>query len=129
MEESIPVEILERYIKGDCTPDEVEQVKTWYRSFERNDDYVSGISLAEEKALEERLYNHILKNIGIQSGQEENDDIEAGQSQRRSIFRRWYAIAGAAAAILIAGTAYVFTAYHLRFSANETAANITTKQI
>ena len=128
MEESIPVEILERYIKGNCTPEEVEQVKAWYRSFEHNDDYVSGISLAEEKALEERLYNHILKNIGAQPGQEENDHTEADELPHRS-FRRWYAIAGAAAAVLIAGAAYLFTVYHPQFAVNKTAANVTTKQI
>ncbi len=129
MGESIPVEILERYIKGNCTPEEVEQVKTWYRSFERNDDYVSGISLADEKALEERLYNHILKNIGLESGQNENNDIETDPTPERSIFSRWYAFAGAAAAILIAGAAYILTTYHPKFGANETAANITTRQI
>lgn len=129
MEESIPVEILERYIKGNCTPDEVEQVKTWYRSFEHNDDYVSGISAAEEKALEERLYNHILKNIGVQPDQDENDDTNADQLSQRSIFRRWYTIAGAAAVVLIAGAAYLFTIHHPRFGANETAANVSTKLI
>jgi len=129
MEEAIPVEILERYIKGNCTPDEVEQVKTWYRSFDRNDDYVSGISLAEEKALEEKLYNHILELIGEQPGEEENDDIEADQLPRRSIFSRWYAVAGAAAALLIAGTLYIFTTHHQQLAKNETAANVTTKQI
>lgn len=129
MEESIPVEILERYIKGNCTPDEVEQVKAWYRSFEHNDDYVSGISLAEEKALEERLYNHILKNIGVQPGQQENDGSEVHQLPHRTIFRRWYTISGAAAVVLIAGAAYLFTTYHPRFSANQIAANVSTKLI
>jgi len=127
MEESIPVELLERYIKGNCTPEEVEQVKAWYRSFERNDDYLSGISAAEEKALEERLYNHILKNIGVQPGEEEETEVD--ELPHRSIFRRWYTIAGAAAAVLIAGAAYVFTVYHPQFGGNETAANVSTKQI
>ncbi|MDR3696096.1 FecR family protein [Mucilaginibacter sp.] len=129
MEEAISVEILERYIKGNCTPDEVEQVKAWYRSFERNDDYVSGISLAEEKALEEKLYNHILQTIGVDTGLEENDDTEADQLPRRSIFSRWYTIAGAAAVLLIAGATYIFTTHHTPFGANETAANVSTKQI
>jgi ferric-dicitrate binding protein FerR (iron transport regulator) len=129
MEESIPVEILERYIKGNCTPDEVEQVKAWYRSYEHNDDYVSGISIAEEKALEERLYNHILKNIGVQPGQQENDDSEVHQLPRRSIFRRWYTIAGAAAVMLIAGAAYLFTIHPPQFNSKQTAANVSTKLI
>lgn len=129
MEQSIPVEILERYIKGNCTPEEVEQVKSWYRSFERNDDYVSGISLVEEKALEERLYNHILKNIGVQPGQEENNGIEVVQLPQPSVFSRWYAIAGAAAVVLIAGAAYLFTTHQARFGANEIAANVSTKLV
>ena len=129
MEESVPVEILERYIKGNCTPEEVEQVKTWYRSFERNDDYVSGISLAEEKALEERLYNHILLNIGALTDQVKINSIEPDPGTHRSIFRTWYAIAGAAAVVLIAGVTFLFTKYHPQFGVNETAANVTTKEI
>lgn len=129
MGEFIPVEILERYIQGNCTPDEVEQVKAWYRSFEHNDDYISGISRAEEKALEERLYNHILKNIGVQPAQEQDEDIEVGRKPQRSLLRRLYPIAGVAAAILIAVAVYQFTQYHPQSASNETAANVTTKQI
>lgn len=129
MEEPIPVEILERYIKGNCTPDEVEQVRAWYHSFDRNDDYVSGISLADEKALEEKLYNLILKSIGEQPDQQENNNTEADQVPQRSISRRWRSIAAAAAVVLVAGGAYLLTKYHPRAGADETAALVSTRLV
>ena len=53
MEKLIPVELLERYINGECTAAEIALVKRWYQSFEYDDDHVSGMGLSEEKELEE----------------------------------------------------------------------------
>jgi ferric-dicitrate binding protein FerR (iron transport regulator) len=106
MKEAVPVELLEKYINGDCTHDEVALVKQWYQSFQSNDDYISGISLEEENALEEKIYNHILNNIGIpaEAAGEEEPVIPA----KRYFITKWYAIAGIAASILVlAGVFYV----------------------
>jgi transmembrane sensor len=124
MEEPISVELLERYIKGDCTQDEVVLVKKWYRSFEHDNDYVSGISLAEEKELEEKIYNHILSNIGATI-----DEEEPVERPGRYIFRRWYAIAGVAAAIVISVTAYLLVTYREQKIKEIQLANVSTREI
>jgi len=99
MEYPISVELLEKYIKGNCTEEEVALVKKWYRSFDHENDYVSGISLTEEKELEEKIYNHILSNIGMPVTEEEPVEESGSYS-----LRRWFSIAGVAAAVLIVGT-------------------------
>ena len=124
MEEPISVELLERYIKGDCTQEEVALVKKWYRSFEHNSDYISGISLAEEKELEEKIYNHILNNIGEPAGEE-----EPVERPGRYIIRRWYAIAGVAAAIVISVTSYLLVTYREQKIKEIQLANVSTREI
>ena len=96
MKKLIPVELLEKYINGECTEAEVSFVKKWYQSFDDEDDHVSDISFAEEKDLEERIYNHILNRINITS-----ELSEEPVKKSSGIFsRNWYAIAGAAAVAL-----------------------------
>src|SRR5271170_3102877 len=91
MEKLIPVELLERYINGECTEAEIASVKRWYQSFEYDDDHVSGMSLSEEKELEERIYNHILLKIGHTAGEE-----VTVTPRNYSILRKWYSITAAA---------------------------------
>jgi transmembrane sensor len=95
MKKLIPVELLEKYINGECTADEVAIVKKWYRSFEHDHDYVSDISLDEEKQLEDHIYTVILNRIDINGWEE----IKVKRSTY-SILKKWYTLAGAAAVIL-----------------------------
>jgi transmembrane sensor len=102
MEKLIPVELLEKYINGECTEAEISLVKKWYQSFEYDDDYISGISTSEEKELEERIYNHILSRIG--NVEEEPIPEKIGYN----FFRKWYTIAAAAAIVLFAGVLFLY---------------------
>ncbi len=123
MGEPIPVELLEKYIKGHCTQTEVALVKKWYRSFEHNNDYVSGINLAEEKELEERIYNHILNNIGASAHEEE--PVE----KSNYTLHWWYAIAGIAASIVILVAAFLVVTYREQKTKATRLANVSTQQI
>lgn len=96
MKRPISVELLEKYINGECTETDVALIKQWYQSFEDDPDYVSEISTGEEEKLEERIYNHILTNIGF-GGEQETANNKSGH---RSM-RKWYAMAGAAAAVFV----------------------------
>jgi ferric-dicitrate binding protein FerR (iron transport regulator) len=95
MEKLIPVELLEKYINGGCTEDEIALVKNWYQSFEYDHDYVSDISFAEEKELEERIYSRILNQIDAI-----HEEKITPKKSTYSIFKKWYTLAGAAASIL-----------------------------
>ncbi len=101
MDKPLPVELLERYIAGNCTAAEVALVKQWYQSFEHDDDHVSGLAMSKEKELEDRIFNHILLNI---NAGEEPEEVYA--APRR--IGRWYALAGAAAAVFILAAAILF---------------------
>jgi transmembrane sensor len=121
MEKLIPVELLERYINGECTETEKALVKRWYQSFEYDDDHVSGISLSEEKELEERIYNHILQKIGYPA-----DDEIIAPKKSYTILRKWYTIAAAAAVLVFAAMTVL---YQKKEASMELAADMSSKQL
>lgn len=96
MKQPISIELLEKYVHGKCTPDEIALVKDWYLSFESEPDHVSNLNLSEERALEEHIYNQILSTIGVE---EEDDNI--GYQEPRRTLSAWYAVAGIAAMLFV----------------------------
>lgn len=70
MKEHLSIELLERYINGECTDDEVALVKQWYQSFEQDADYTSNLNASQQKELEEKIYNSILNNIDVVNSEE-----------------------------------------------------------
>lgn len=99
MNNPVSIELLEKYINGKCTSEEVAIVKKWYFSFEDEHDLISDMNLSEEKKLEEQIYNRILNNIGFV---EEEVELAYPQEEvpRRS-YKLWYAAASIAAIFLI----------------------------
>ncbi|AYL99106.1 FecR family protein [Mucilaginibacter celer] len=95
MKEPIRIDLLEKYIKGDCTEAEIALIKQWYLSFEHEDDHVSALSPAREKELEEQIYFSIIANLDLA-------DAQPGTEKPAKViaFRKWYAIAAAAVAVL-----------------------------
>ncbi|MDP9081247.1 MAG: FecR family protein [Bacteroidota bacterium] len=109
MKEPIPVELLEKYVNGTCTELEAAKVKNWYLSFEDEHDHVSTINVAEEEELEQRIYNHILHNIGLSEGEEEEVPVVRSRS---TFLRVLYSIAGAAAAIVLVAGSFLLYRNH-----------------
>jgi transmembrane sensor len=99
MKKPVPVELLEKYIKGECTQAEETLVKQWYASFEHEPDGIANMSFAEEQELEENLYQKILSDIA-----KADNEAEAITKPITHNIGKWYKIAVAAAVILIAGT-------------------------
>jgi transmembrane sensor len=102
MKHPIFIELLERYINGECTAEEIAIVKKWYFSFENDDDHVSELTLLEEKKLEERIYSQIISSLGV-DGEAEEEIITETATPRRS-YTVWYAIAAAAILFIVFGT-------------------------
>ncbi len=98
MKKPVPVELLEKYIKGECTQAEETLVKQWYASFEQEPDGISDMSFAEEQELEENLYQKILFDIA-----RADTEAEAIVTPITRNFSKWYKLASVAAVILIAG--------------------------
>lgn len=70
MKERLSIELLERYINGECTDAEAALVKQWYQSFDQDAGYTSTLNASQQKELEEKIYNSILNHIDIVSEQE-----------------------------------------------------------
>ncbi|WCT11429.1 FecR family protein [Mucilaginibacter jinjuensis] len=106
MKKPVPVELLEKYIKGECTQAEQTLVKQWYASFEHEPDGISDMSFAEEQELEEHLYQKILFDIARAEG-----ETEAPIQPITRNVGIWYKLAGAAAVIFVLGAvAMLYTA-------------------
>ena len=70
MKEHLSIELLEKYINGECTDDEAALVKQWYQSFDQDAGYTSTLNASQQKELEEKIYNSIVYHIDIVSEQE-----------------------------------------------------------
>jgi len=101
MNKPVTIELLEKYVDGECTPEEVALVKEWYFSFENETDHVTDLTLAEEKELEEHIYHQIINKIGVADDAIEIDEPqETGPQHGR--FKIGYAVAAIAAMLLVA---------------------------
>ncbi|WP_419700872.1 FecR family protein [Mucilaginibacter sp. NFX135] len=94
MKEHLSIELLERYINGECTDDEATLVKQWYQSFEHDTNYTSALNASQQKELEEKIYNSILSNIDAVN------DQDAPIINNRS--NTWLWVGAVAAMLLIA---------------------------
>jgi len=104
MKEPIRIDLLEKYIKGDCTEAEMALVKQWYFSFEHENDHVSDLSPAEEKQLEKNIYFSIISNLNLVNlpATEERPKVRP--------FRKWYTAAAAAAVVFaLSAVAVLYT--------------------
>ncbi|WP_454803230.1 FecR family protein [Mucilaginibacter phyllosphaerae] len=100
MKSPIPVELLEKYLNGSCTEEEIALIKQWYHSFDSHHDHISGVSEVEEQEIEQRIYNRITEKIEV-----DYTFAVTGRSRYASILR-WTA-AAAVAAIFVGGFYFI----------------------
>lgn len=101
MKKPISTDLLDKYLSGKCTKEEIVAVKEWYDSFEEEYDYVSDISVSEEQELESDLYNRIAADIN-------RSRVSRNFNGRYSISKLAYTAAGIAAVLLIVFSLFVF---------------------
>lgn len=112
MKKPISIELLEKYVNGQCSEEEMAIVKEWYFSFDKEHDHLSALSAPEEEQLEENIYNRILQNIGMADEahtaepEAEAEDADVYELPRRR-FKAWYAVAGVAATLLVVFSLWV----------------------
>lgn len=88
-----PPELLERYLAGNCTPEEVRQVEAWYDSYEENEDMFHVHPETSEKAYLFRQWWRIRERIAALTEPEED------RPARRLGW--WWTGAAAAAAVIV----------------------------
>jgi transmembrane sensor len=62
---SISPEILDKYLSGKCTAEEIRKVETWYAAQSGDNDYLSELSDLDKQLLEEDTLKNIKSIIGV----------------------------------------------------------------
>ncbi|MBB6239473.1 ferric-dicitrate binding protein FerR (iron transport regulator) [Pedobacter sp. AK013] len=69
MGRSIAVSLLKKYLSGDCTISEIEQVNQWFDSMDTVPEDLVGLSADQRKLVEDKIFERILLNIGTKGQQ------------------------------------------------------------
>ncbi|NII83261.1 MULTISPECIES: FecR family protein [unclassified Pedobacter] len=63
MSRSIAVSLLKKYLSGDCTVNEIEQVDQWFDSMDAVPEDLIGLSDDQRRLVEDKIFERILLNI------------------------------------------------------------------
>ncbi|MDB5142905.1 MAG: hypothetical protein JWQ66_1618 [Mucilaginibacter sp.] len=99
MDEAEFTDLLEKYVKGECTEFEKQLVKQWYASFDNDPDFIAGLDMDAEKELEERIFDKVLNTIDLS----ERVKILPDSQNRGRTLRIWYSAAAAIAVFIALG--------------------------
>jgi ferric-dicitrate binding protein FerR (iron transport regulator) len=98
MKKKLSPEILEKYFNGKCNEAEIAEIRSWYESFESDQDDVSDLPEDEQKVFKMLMWNSIRNNINSA----EDDNVFQLVKTRSTLFRSvMYWITGSAAVLLI----------------------------
>jgi ferric-dicitrate binding protein FerR (iron transport regulator) len=97
MQIKINPELLQKYVKAECSENEVKAAESWYQSFEQDELPLELSSATFQNNLEDQLLNKIKANVGLIP--EEQDEVRVRlMFSSRSLY---YTLSGVAAALLI----------------------------
>jgi ferric-dicitrate binding protein FerR (iron transport regulator) len=96
MNEAEFADLLQKYVKGECTEFEKQFVKQWYASFDNDPDFIAGLDMDAERELEERIYDKILNTIDLPNSVK----ILPGHPKKVRTLRIWYSAAAAIAVFI-----------------------------
>lgn len=95
MKLDIPFILIEKYIDGTCSQEEINYIQKWYASFEKEDDYISTLSNKEQDLLGQIIYSKIFDSI------KEKDNFKTHTLYNRRNNFRWTAVAAAVVLLTI----------------------------
>ena len=101
MNEAEFADLLEKYIRGECTEIEKRLVNQWYISFDNDHDYFIGLDAGDEKALREKIYSRIISTVNVPV----TEKAFPNEHKNLRSLRIWYS---AAAVITIFIAAFLF---------------------
>ncbi|GAA3990057.1 FecR family protein [Mucilaginibacter dorajii] len=115
MKQNISAEVIDRYLAGDCTADEIAEVHQWFSSFDHIPEHLVGLPEDEQDLLKEKLLGqiigekHQIKQIFNSSDSVKPQDLEIRENSQQGetrIFRLWPKIAVAVSMSLIIGVLF-----------------------
>ena len=96
MEKDILQKLIEKYLKGNCTPEEVAAIHEWYNSFETEQDPADFISSQQQQELKLRLLTNIKRNVASL------DTKSTQTNERKNVSRTLiYLLSGVAAMVIL----------------------------
>lgn len=87
--------LIRKYLRNECTGEEMEQVHLWYNSYELDDDPLPGLTDLELQQLKDRMFSRIQRNIAS-CEPEERKAVRIARLRPIA-----YAVAGTAAMFLL----------------------------
>ncbi len=96
MEKDILRQLIEKYLRGNCTSDEIAAIHEWYNSFEEKQDPVDFISFHQQQELKQRLLTNIKRNIVFDN--ERSKKIGNRKNLPRTLI---YILSGVAAMVIL----------------------------
>jgi transmembrane sensor len=96
MKKDILRKLIEKYLKGNCTPEEAAAIHEWYNSFEDEQDLVDFISSQQQQELKQRLLANIKRNIA--SGNIRSKEIIGRKNTSGTLI---YILSGVAATVIL----------------------------
>lgn len=101
MKKEIVPELLEKYVRGECTAEEILHVHAWYDAFEDDEDLLSYLPVDEKRLLKQVLLERIKLDI-------DNETTEGKHGKLRKIhFPKIFYLVTVIAAVFIAAFAIV----------------------
>lgn len=96
MENDILKKLIEKYLKGNCTPEEVAAIHEWYNSFEEEQDPADFITFQQQEELKFRLLTNIKRNVASLEFKSKH------KNERKTVSRTLiYLLSGVAAMIIL----------------------------
>jgi transmembrane sensor len=86
MEKEIVPELLEKYLRGDCTDEEILQVHAWYDSFEDDEDMLSYLPAIEKEQLKQVLLERIKSDIDTEVAENGTGKLKSLRFPKATIF-------------------------------------------
>jgi len=93
MKKQISAELLNKYLKGQCTPEEEAHIDQWYSSYQNNFDHISSISDSQKEVIKSRIQSRVNQNIDLK-----RQPADPARGKVRAIV---FALSGVAASVLI----------------------------
>lgn len=103
MKKEILPELLQKYLRGDASPEETEEVDAWYASLQENPDDISLLDPLESHFVQQKIFRRIKSNIDLPK-------VKKNPARNKNIFflKTPFKLAAAITAIAVIGLGAIF---------------------
>lgn len=115
----ISIEIIRKYLSGNCSQEEANAVIAWFNSHEAFPEQVAGLSVQEKKRLEEQLFERIMGDVNKYDSGSSADlliagsGFEAGDETPRKLIYKWLSVA-ASLVVFFSAALYLYNSHQYK---------------